>query len=140
MKKGTKSEEIFFLGGGDFFNNNDTRDWILADLYKIIYIQYIQLVKNYVRFDPLLTTVSLPLKEWTDHNLIWNESDYGGVADLRIHPKYLWTPDILMYNRYMIRLQTYWSWFHEAIEMCLYKNSWYFNKTIFHVWIKEVFL
>ncbi|XP_063598331.1 neuronal acetylcholine receptor subunit alpha-7-like [Penaeus indicus] len=36
--------------------------------------------------------------EWTDHNLIWNESEYGGVADLRIPPKYLWTPDVLMYN------------------------------------------
>ncbi|KAG7154225.1 Neuronal acetylcholine receptor subunit alpha-7-like 4 [Homarus americanus] len=37
--------------------------------------------------------------EWQDHNLMWNESDYGGVADLRIPPKYLWTPDVLMYNR-----------------------------------------
>ncbi|KAL7640435.1 UNVERIFIED_CONTAM: hypothetical protein RMT77_008710 [Armadillidium vulgare] len=36
--------------------------------------------------------------EWTDHNLKWNDTDYGGVSDLRIHPKYLWTPDVLMYN------------------------------------------
>ncbi|KAF2369052.1 Neurotransmitter-gated ion-channel ligand-binding domain, partial [Trinorchestia longiramus] len=45
----------------------------------------------------LTTNVWLNL-EWTDHNLQWNESDYGGVSDLRIHPKYVWTPDILMYN------------------------------------------
>ncbi|XP_017757070.1 PREDICTED: neuronal acetylcholine receptor subunit alpha-7-like, partial [Eufriesea mexicana] len=37
-------------------------------------------------------------KEWTDYNLQWNESDYGGVKDLRITPNKLWKPDILMYN------------------------------------------
>ncbi|XP_071531432.1 neuronal acetylcholine receptor subunit alpha-7-like [Panulirus ornatus] len=29
---------------------------------------------------------------------MWNASDYGGLADLRIPPKYLWVPDVLMYN------------------------------------------
>lgn len=40
------------------------------------------------------------LQEWTDYNLMWNESEYGGVKDLRITPNKLWKPDILMYNRY----------------------------------------
>lgn len=39
------------------------------------------------------------LQEWTDYNLQWNESDYGGVKDLRITPNKLWKPDVLMYNR-----------------------------------------
>ncbi|CAK9826637.1 CHRNA7-FAM7A fusion protein [Anthophora retusa] len=38
-------------------------------------------------------------QEWMDYNLQWNESEYGGVKDLRITPNRLWKPDILMYNR-----------------------------------------
>ncbi|KOX74146.1 Neuronal acetylcholine receptor subunit alpha-7 [Melipona quadrifasciata] len=37
-------------------------------------------------------------QEWMDYNLQWNESEYGGVKDLRITPNKLWKPDILMYN------------------------------------------
>ena len=39
-------------------------------------------------------------KEWTDTNLIWNKSEYGDIQDIRIPPKYIWKPDLLMYNRY----------------------------------------
>ncbi|XP_028040471.1 neuronal acetylcholine receptor subunit alpha-7-like isoform X3 [Bombyx mandarina] len=39
--------------------------------------------------------------EWNDYNLRWNESEYGGVKDLRITPNKLWKPDVLMYNRYV---------------------------------------
>ena len=43
--------------------------------------------------------ISVFAQEWTDYNLQWNESEYGGVKDLRITPNKLWKPDILMYNR-----------------------------------------
>ncbi|XP_033334149.1 nicotinic acetylcholine receptor alpha6 isoform X1 [Megalopta genalis] len=46
----------------------------------------------------ILTTNAWLKLEWTDYNLQWNESDYGGVKDLRITPNKLWKPDILMYN------------------------------------------
>ncbi|XP_065200624.1 neuronal acetylcholine receptor subunit alpha-7 isoform X10 [Planococcus citri] len=36
--------------------------------------------------------------EWVDYNLKWNSSEYGNVRDLRITPKNIWRPDILMYN------------------------------------------
>ncbi|XP_037079691.1 neuronal acetylcholine receptor subunit alpha-7-like isoform X7 [Pollicipes pollicipes] len=36
--------------------------------------------------------------EWMDYNLQWDPEDHGGVHDLHIHPKYLWKPDVLMYN------------------------------------------
>merc|ERR1719340_516265 len=36
--------------------------------------------------------------EWHDSNLIWNESEYGEIKDLRVPPAYIWAPDILMYN------------------------------------------
>nr|CAD7257722.1 unnamed protein product [Timema shepardi] len=37
-------------------------------------------------------------QEWNDYNLRWNESEFGGVKDLRITPNKIWRPDILMYN------------------------------------------
>ncbi|XP_066596793.1 neuronal acetylcholine receptor subunit alpha-7 [Prorops nasuta] len=46
----------------------------------------------------ILTTNAWLKLEWTDYNLQWNKSDYGGVKDLRITPNKLWKPDILMYN------------------------------------------
>nr|ACP31291.1 nicotinic acetylcholine receptor a6 subunit isoform XV [Tribolium castaneum] len=45
----------------------------------------------------LITNIWLSL-EWNDYNLKWNESEYGGVKDLRITPNKLWRPDVLMYN------------------------------------------
>ena len=39
------------------------------------------------------------LQEWQDINLKWNKSDYGQIGDIRIPPKYIWKPDLLMYNR-----------------------------------------
>uniref|UniRef100_V9IA19 Neuronal acetylcholine receptor subunit alpha-7 n=1 Tax=Apis cerana TaxID=7461 RepID=V9IA19_APICE len=47
----------------------------------------------------ILTTNAWLKLEWVDYNLQWNESEYGGVKDLRITPNKLWKPDILMYNR-----------------------------------------
>ncbi|XP_014298481.1 acetylcholine receptor subunit alpha-type acr-16 [Microplitis demolitor] len=46
----------------------------------------------------ILTTNAWLKLEWTDYNLQWNETDYGGVKDLRITPNKLWKPDVLMYN------------------------------------------
>ena len=31
--------------------------------------------------------------------MMWNTTMYGGVESIRIHPKLMWTPDLLMYNR-----------------------------------------
>ncbi|XP_042208228.1 acetylcholine receptor subunit alpha-type acr-16-like isoform X3 [Homarus americanus] len=45
----------------------------------------------------LITNTWLKL-EWKDVNLQWNETDYGGVKDLRIPPYKIWKPDVLMYN------------------------------------------
>ncbi|XP_068916400.1 neuronal acetylcholine receptor subunit alpha-7 isoform X7 [Tenebrio molitor] len=46
----------------------------------------------------ILTTNAWLNLEWNDYNLKWNESEYGGVKDLRITPNKLWKPDVLMYN------------------------------------------
>ena len=39
-------------------------------------------------------------QEWNDVNLKWNKSDFGNIEDIRIPPKHIWKPDLLMYNRY----------------------------------------
>ncbi len=40
-------------------------------------------------------------QEWKDYKLDWNETEYGGVKSIRLPSKMIWTPDILMYNRYV---------------------------------------
>ena len=40
------------------------------------------------------------LQEWSDINLAWNSSEYEDIKDIRIPPKYIWKPDLLMYNRH----------------------------------------
>lgn len=47
----------------------------------------------------LSLTFDSVIQEWNDYNLRWNDSEYGGVKDLRITPNKLWKPDVLMYNR-----------------------------------------
>ncbi|XP_046403896.1 neuronal acetylcholine receptor subunit alpha-7 isoform X6 [Ischnura elegans] len=46
----------------------------------------------------ILTTNAWLNLEWNDYNLRWNDSEYGGVRDLRITPNKIWRPDVLMYN------------------------------------------
>ena len=45
----------------------------------------------------LLNTAAVQI--WKDYKLIWNESDYGNLKDIRIAAHDIWTPDILLYNR-----------------------------------------
>ena len=44
-------------------------------------------------------TCLILVKVWTDYNLSWNESEYGGLKSIRLPPNMIWKPDILMYNR-----------------------------------------
>ena len=37
-------------------------------------------------------------------NLRWNKSEFGNVQDLRIPPHRIWKPDVLLYNRWVKRL------------------------------------
>ena len=48
-----------------------------------------------MKFDMNITL----FQDWVDYQLNWNASEYGGIDSIRIHPKLIWTPDLLMYNR-----------------------------------------
>lgn len=39
-------------------------------------------------------------QEWYDHYLRWDPADYGGVDSLYIPAEDIWTPDIVLYNKY----------------------------------------
>lgn len=49
----------------------------------------------------LLHYVLCVSQHWYDHYLQWNQSEYPGVKNLRFTPDQVWTPDILLYNRYV---------------------------------------
>ncbi|XP_078614780.1 neuronal acetylcholine receptor subunit alpha-7-like [Branchiostoma floridae x Branchiostoma japonicum] len=46
----------------------------------------------------ILTTNIWVRMIWTDEYLSWNESEFGGLNQIRLDPKRIWVPDILMYN------------------------------------------
>ena len=52
----------------------------------------------------VLCFIFLVFQEWNDVNLKWNKSDFGNIQDIRIPPKHIWKPDLLMYNRYNFEL------------------------------------
>ena len=40
---------------------------------------------------------------WTDYQLQWDEADYGGIGVLRLPPDKVWKPDIVLFNKYVIK-------------------------------------
>ena len=58
------------------------------------------------------------VQEWKDYKLSWNTTEYGGVQSIRLPSKMIWTPDILMYNRYT---NTHFS--RDVTNILRHKNS-----------------
>ena len=65
------------------------------------HLSYLKHVSNKFFFNFFL------FQNWLDYQLNWNMSEYGGVRSIRVHPKLIWTPDLLMYNRYPIKYFMY---------------------------------
>lgn len=38
-------------------------------------------------------------QKWIDYSLKWDVSEYPGINSVRLPNKYIWKPDILLYNR-----------------------------------------
>lgn len=55
-------------------------------------------------------------QQWYDHYLRWNQSEYPGVKNLRFTPEQVWTPDILLYNRYSACRRL--CWLRLSLEHC----------------------
>uniref|UniRef100_H3A717 Cholinergic receptor nicotinic beta 4 subunit n=1 Tax=Latimeria chalumnae TaxID=7897 RepID=H3A717_LATCH len=48
--------------------------------------------------EQIMTTNVWLTQAWHDYRLMWEPADYEGIDKLRIHPKLLWLPDIVLYN------------------------------------------
>ncbi|XP_043933778.1 neuronal acetylcholine receptor subunit beta-4 [Protopterus annectens] len=48
--------------------------------------------------EQVMTTNVWLTQEWDDYRLTWDPEDYDGVDKLRIPPKDMWLPDIVLYN------------------------------------------
>lgn len=46
----------------------------------------------------ILTTNCWMNQMWTDYNLVWNVSDFGGIRVIRIPAEKVWKSDIILYN------------------------------------------
>jgi len=44
---------------------------------------------------------------WKDEFLVWKPGDYGGIRYISVSPSSIWTPDVELYNRYMIYLDCF---------------------------------
>lgn len=53
-------------------------------------------------------TCSVWLKQvWMDNKLKWNPDDYGGVSVLYVPHEMIWTPDIVLYNKYFFFIEVF---------------------------------
>ncbi|XP_070611252.1 acetylcholine receptor subunit alpha-like [Erythrolamprus reginae] len=63
----------------------------------IVGLQLIQLI-NVDEVNQIVSTNVRLKQQWTDVNLRWNPSDYGGVKQIRISSEDIWHPDLVLYN------------------------------------------
>lgn len=42
-------------------------------------------------------------QKWKDVNLQWNPEDYGGIRKIRVPSTDIWRPDLVLYNKYVIK-------------------------------------
>lgn len=43
-------------------------------------------------------------QQWKDVNLQWDPEDYGGIKKIRVPSTDIWRPDLVLYNKYVVRL------------------------------------
>ena len=45
--------------------------------------------------------------KWIDKELTWKPKDFGNVSNIKVNYDSIWTPDITLYNRYVLKRQNY---------------------------------
>jgi hypothetical protein len=48
------------------------------------------------------------LQRWLDIYLAWNPDDFGGIKEVRMPIKYIWKPDVLLYNSVDQQFDSMW--------------------------------
>uniref|UniRef100_A0A5K4F9M3 Neuronal acetylcholine receptor subunit alpha-7 n=1 Tax=Schistosoma mansoni TaxID=6183 RepID=A0A5K4F9M3_SCHMA len=87
----------------EFKQNQITTDWAEKRLIKDLLYDYEKQSRPVVdNLTPKIyvtnTQITQQITKWTDHNLIWNPNEYGGIDSVTIPVEYLWIPDISLYN------------------------------------------
>ncbi|XP_029430193.1 neuronal acetylcholine receptor subunit beta-4 isoform X2 [Rhinatrema bivittatum] len=62
-----------------------------------LHVSLAQLISVHEREQVMTTNVWLT-QVWVDYRLAWEPADYDGIKKLRIPPKQIWLPDIVLYN------------------------------------------
>lgn len=39
-------------------------------------------------------------QQWQDRKLVWNPAEWGGIKKIHVPSDQIWTPDILLYNKW----------------------------------------
>jgi nicotinic acetylcholine receptor len=50
-----------------------------------------------------MTTIVWLKQEWIDFKLTWEPHSYGNISTLYVPAEMIWTPDIVLYNKYSIQ-------------------------------------
>lgn len=89
-------------------------NWFLLFLFRIEMILFFSGMQRSFSFqnwnDSFLFRNGLILyfQEWIDPFLRWNSSEFGGIELLLVNPKYIWTPDIILYNSANANFKAYY--------------------------------
>lgn len=50
----------------------------------------------------MLTSYLWVRQTWQDAHLTWDKDEYGGIDSIRIPSSYVWRPDIILYNKWVV--------------------------------------
>ncbi|CAM4889956.1 unnamed protein product [Rotaria socialis] len=67
----------------------------------------LQQIMDYDEKNEIIAISGWLVFEWFDYNLQWNPDDYGGITAVRIPCERLWTPDVFLYNSFLIHFVTF---------------------------------
>ena len=51
-------------------------------------------------------SLQIYFQKWIDDHLTWRPTDFGGIDTIRLPSETVWTPDIVLYNKYESRRST----------------------------------
>ena len=74
-----------------FYNHNLINTWSPNECPNGVSFSFFPWESNVV--------LALSFQKWTNLLLTWEPKHYGGIKRVRIDPKLLWIPDVVLYNR-----------------------------------------
>jgi len=72
--------------------NNDSK------AVEVMFGTTLQMIEKIDEINGSLVSVVWLNLEWSDAHLTWDSYEWGGIEDIRISPKDIWTPDIQLFN------------------------------------------